>query len=383
MPEPAPLVSHLSETGGLHTLTPDEITRFNILVHDFKEPQGALYIAYSGLLQTLKGKVPDLHKVIVNDDDLKDIWNVCFLANIKLDRDGSHKFRSGPFQRVHMMEHKTEVAAFAKANNLKLPNTQTKSMAELRKDIYLQLAAKLGNSLEDERLIAFITNPRPHTREDTEYFFINMLRITKEKLRLLQTKFQGLSDYVPDEDVLKVAFQDISDMAEQSVIEIDSGWAFFKFLDSTPEEILGERTEMSLAKEIGTIARIGKLSTGQEKKVVVTIPHPTTVKLHPVTRKMWLNIITNAVKYSKNIVIVHAENVSGNLSVSVTDDGKGILPTDLQRIFEKGVQGEDALESTGLGLWKAKTIAEKLGGRIEVESTPGKGSTFRTITPLN
>jgi len=82
---------------------------------------------------------------------------------------------------------------------------------------------------------------------------------------------------------------------------------------------------------------------------------------------------------------VTAKAVNGHFAVSVTDTGPGI-PVDHQtRIFEQFHQVDSsntkARGGTGLGLAIAKQIVEVHGGRIWVESKPGKGATFQMELP--
>jgi two-component system, OmpR family, sensor kinase len=69
----------------------------------------------------------------------------------------------------------------------------------------------------------------------------------------------------------------------------------------------------------------------------------------------------------------------------VTDDGPGIAPEDQQRIFERfarGGTGPRRSDGAGLGLAIVRAIAEAHGGRVELRSTPGRGSTFTVVIPL-
>jgi PAS domain S-box-containing protein len=78
----------------------------------------------------------------------------------------------------------------------------------------------------------------------------------------------------------------------------------------------------------------------------------------------------------------------GFLAISVSDTGPGIAPDELDRIFEKYYQSGGMRESgerakgSGLGLAVVKAVAEAHGGRAAVESSPGKGSTFRIFLPI-
>jgi signal transduction histidine kinase len=85
-------------------------------------------------------------------------------------------------------------------------------------------------------------------------------------------------------------------------------------------------------------------------------------------------------------VDIVARVANGNLRVDVTDNGPGISPQDLETIFEKFRQVGDALtekpQGTGLGLPISRHIIERFGGRLWVESEPGRGSTFSFTLPL-
>lgn len=100
------------------------------------------------------------------------------------------------------------------------------------------------------------------------------------------------------------------------------------------------------------------------------------------------NLVDNAIKYSAagGRITIRGEVSDGNVMVSVSDDGIGISPQHLDRIFERFYRADTSqtkrIYGTGLGLSICRGIVEAHGGRIFAESTPGRGSTFTFVLPL-
>jgi PAS domain S-box-containing protein len=102
----------------------------------------------------------------------------------------------------------------------------------------------------------------------------------------------------------------------------------------------------------------------------------------------FVNLLGNAIKFSPRggRIEFAAERTSGGVLFRVKDEGRGIPREKLETIFERFVQvdASDAREKggTGLGLAICRTIVEQHGGRVWVESEPGKGSTFYVQLPV-
>jgi signal transduction histidine kinase len=100
-------------------------------------------------------------------------------------------------------------------------------------------------------------------------------------------------------------------------------------------------------------------------------------------RQVIQNLLSNAVKYSPRggMVTVEArEHDADHLRVSVSDEGIGIPPEQVGRLFQKfsridSVEARE-IKGSGLGLWICREIVRAHGGEIWVESRPGEGSTF-------
>ena len=122
--------------------------------------------------------------------------------------------------------------------------------------------------------------------------------------------------------------------------------------------------QLEIAPDVGTV-------TADERKV----------------KQVMFNLLSNAMKFTPDggRIAVRADRREDGVRVAVCDTGIGISAEDQARIFEEFAQtkaGRRASEGTGLGLTLTKRLVELHGGRIWVESEPGKGSTFTFSLPL-
>ncbi len=103
--------------------------------------------------------------------------------------------------------------------------------------------------------------------------------------------------------------------------------------------------------------------------------------------QVFRNLIDNAVKYSPegSLVVIRARPAQGDTLISVADQGYGIAPEHLNRLFDRfyRIKSEESkhIKGTGLGLPIVRRIIEAHGGHIWAESTVGKGTTFYFSLP--
>ena len=104
-------------------------------------------------------------------------------------------------------------------------------------------------------------------------------------------------------------------------------------------------------------------------------------------RQMMMNLLSNAVKFtSSGRVAVEVRRLAGGLGILVHDTGAGIDRAQLPRLFSKFSQADGSVTrqfgGTGLGLAICRELAALMGGHVDVDSTPGEGSTFTLYLPL-
>ncbi|AKJ63570.1 ATP-binding protein [Kiritimatiella glycovorans] len=124
-------------------------------------------------------------------------------------------------------------------------------------------------------------------------------------------------------------------------------------------------------------------------KIVIDCPHDFSAVANPhLIEQAVVNLLDNAVKYSEpgGQVRVRAAQHSGEARIEVSDQGQGIDRHHLDRLFERFYRVDKnrsrKMGGTGLGLAIVKHIMQVHEGHVEVESSPGEGSTFRLRFPL-
>lgn len=154
---------------------------------------------------------------------------------------------------------------------------------------------------------------------------------------------------------------------------------FARKTDSQVQEVdLGE-----LAKEVFELTKKTADKAQAETRVEVTSQNPLA-KVDPFPlRQVLLDLVTNALQAieEKGLVQILVRDFDSDLALEIKDNGSGIQPSDLERIFEPFFTTKPPELGTGLGLSVSRSLVEKLGGELEVESELGKGSLFRVILP--
>lgn len=280
----------------------------------------------------------------------------------------------------------------------------------LRKDVRI---LHENNRISWTRVNVLVRNYKP------EQGFIEMLCINYDitELKNIETKLIEAKDKAEESDRLKSAF--LANMSHEIRTPLNAIVGFSSILAETedPEEkkqyleIVEKNNELllqlisdilDLSKiEAGTFdMSVGEVNFNQLCNDIVQILRPKTspnVELRFIPgatectifsdrnrlQQVIINFVNNAQKFtSLGSITIGYHLRDEEIEIYVSDTGIGILPEKQKDIFQRFIKLNTFVHGTGLGLSICKSIVDQMGGRIGVESEPGKGSRFWFILPL-
>jgi|GEM_PF-506561 len=162
----------------------------------------------------------------------------------------------------------------------------------------------------------------------------------------------------------------------------------FARLEAGREAVTVERVEVDAAVERAAEIAAPLAAEKRIKLRVSPLGRAEVVETDPVRlQQILVNLLSNAVKFTERGRVEIAAGVEdGTVRFRVSDTGIGIAPDQVERIFEPFTQADSSTTrrfgGTGLGLTVSRRLARRMGGDIEVSSTPGRGSTFTLTLPL-
>jgi signal transduction histidine kinase len=162
---------------------------------------------------------------------------------------------------------------------------------------------------------------------------------------------------------------------------------FSKIEEGKKEYVFSDTDVVRIATEQVERFKKERAPASPDMRLFITGKIPTLRADTDALSRALANLLSNAVKFTPpgKAIRVGLTSDGGNVVLEVEDEGIGIHPDELGRVFEKFFQGRNALSQTvtgtGLGLTLVKHIVEAHGGRILVESRLGLGSRFSMVFP--
>lgn len=220
----------------------------------------------------------------------------------------------------------------------------------------------------------------------------DFIRLVTHELRAPVAAIQSYLRLILDGYVPPDRLQEIVSKAEQRArdqLDLISDLLDFAHLQDERPQAKVEFTDA--AKVLADVLDMFQARIEDKKLTVSTqiegnLP-PTPVSIEHL-KQIWINLISNAIKYTPEggSITITLRREGDHLYGAVSDTGIGIHPEEMDRIFEAFYRTEAAKavarHGTGLGLSIFKGIVERYGGKVGLESTVGKGSTFSFTLPL-
>jgi len=254
----------------------------------------------------------------------------------------------------HELEHKSRELMAATAE-LRAANDRLKELDRLKDDFVSTVTHELRTPLTSIRAYSEILHDNPGLDADERQKFLNIIIQESERLTRLINQVLDLAKLESGRAEWQIGDVDVKAVVEDSI-------------NATGQLFRAKNVELETrTPDVAAFVRADR-----DRLVQVLI-----------------NLLSNAVKFVKpdeGRVVVEVAAAAGMLRVRVTDNGPGVGGNDQRVIFEKFRQAGDTMtekpQGTGLGLPISRQIIEHFGGRLWVESVPGKGATFTFELPV-
>ena len=270
---------------------------------------------------------------------------------------------------------------------LEFPDRNQFLLAQIRGQFLIALFAVLFV------MVSFILTSRMFRKEQemvqhTSDFINNMVhefQTPLSNIRFATNLIRKKEDKINDEKIseyLNVILNENQKM-EKNVEEILKV-SFLNNENYEPEEVevgaIIKQTCQEFSTRVESLS--GKITTNLNATKSTIEASPDHIRL------IFINLIDNAIKYSGDapVITVSTKTVDNKLQIEVADEGIGMEKKELNKIFDKyyRVSTGDVhnVKGFGLGLTFVKKLIEQYKGKIEVTSTPGKGTVFTIYLPL-
>jgi signal transduction histidine kinase len=236
-------------------------------------------------------------------------------------------------------------------------------------------------------LVASTRRAQDLARQQLE-FVATVSHELRTPLAVIRSAADNLADGVVDDEPRVKQYGDL--VRRESVRLTDLVEQILEFAGLQSGERSLARRAVNIGDVLRDVAAAARAARGSMPAIEVSIDDglPAVLGDEAALRRVFQNLVGNAVKYGADAgwVGIHAHRAAGHVAVTVSDRGIGIAPASQERIFDPFYRAPDVvsaqIQGAGLGLSLVKRIVDAHGGRIGVESAPGKGSAFTVTLPI-
>jgi signal transduction histidine kinase len=224
-------------------------------------------------------------------------------------------------------------------------------------------------------------------QRNRDYFLQNINHELRTPLTAILGWSEVLAEDRPDAETVKIAVDQIN-RSTQFLLALIGDLLDMTRVEEGRTRVEPEEVDLGLLVS-DSVEPVAVMAEAKGIRLSLVVPaEKTLVRLDPLRiRQVLWNLVHNAVKFTQKggEIRVEAEADEGGVRFSIADNGVGIDARDLSLIFERFRQVDGsatrAYRGMGIGLALAKAFVELHGGTIQVDSQPGRGTTFRVRLP--
>ena len=254
---------------------------------------------------------------------------------------------------------------------------QVVAVAGSTRDITQRKQTEEAMLLKNEELTSINT--------DLDNFIYTASHDLKAPISNIESLLAALLRTLPAESLSDERTQRITTMMQQSVDRFKRTIASLTEIVKLQKDNSGEVESVDLAQIIEEI-RLDLEPTIRSSgaQLTIDVTHCPSVRFSKKNlRSVVYNLLSNAIKYCSSerqpMVWVNCETTAEHYVLTIRDNGLGIAAERLDQLFTMFKRFHDHVEGTGIGLYMVKKIVENAGGKIEVDSQEGDGTTFRVF----
>jgi signal transduction histidine kinase len=266
------------------------------------------------------------------------------------------------------------------AKTLEAQDELARANADLEETVSQRTAA-LKRANEEIQRFAYIVS------HDLRSPLVNIMGFTTELETLRTELFEKLAaaNALSGSEVLSKDFDEAFAFIKSSIARMDRLIAAILKISREGNRPLHPEPVDAKALVDGVVAGVAHQIREKEVNVVVG-PLPTISTDRLALEQIFSNLIENAIKFQKasgqGKIRIDGFREGAEIVYTVSDNGRGVDPKDHQRIFELFRRsGPQDVPGEGMGLAYVSALMRRLGGTVSVESTLGRGSTFRLTLP--
>ncbi len=241
---------------------------------------------------------------------------------------------------------------------------------------------EIGNLADNFNIMVDELNSIDYLRKD---FISNV----SHELKTPIASIQGFAKLLAEENISKEEKDEyINIIIEETTRLSNLSSNMIKLSKFENQEIVTNKKEYKLDEQLRKAIIMFEEQISQKNVEITLNSEPITIiQDADLIMEIWINLLNNAVKFTKENgkIEIEVEKNNENIIVTIKDDGIGIPKEKQGRIFEKFYQAEKShsLDGSGLGLAIVKRIIDLVGAEIDIESDEGKGTSFKVLLKSN